>query len=273
MKVLIAADMEGISGVVHWDQVDYKQDDYKRFRKIMTAEVNAAVRGAFDGGAEEVLVTDGHGRGRNILIEELDRRARLNSGGPAPFAMVQGVNQGMDAAMFIGYHARAGTNNAILDHTWTGTVVNVWLNGQPIGETGLNAAVCGHFDVPVLLVSGDQSLCAEAADLLGPIETVAVKQARGRMAAECLSPAEAQERIYRAAQRAVRRFLVGDAPAPFRPSTPITLVVEWSQSQMADRAAVLPGARRLEGRRVEFTAADAPEAYRAFRALVTLAGS
>ena len=271
MKILIAADMEGISGVVHWDQVDYKQSDYARFRKIMTAEVNAAIRGAFDGGAEQVIVADGHGRGRNILIEELDRRARLNSSGPSPLSMVQGVDQGVDAAMFVGYHARAGTNDAILDHTWTGAVVDVRLNGQPIGETGLNAAVCGHFDAPVLLVTGDQSVCAEAADLLGPVETAIVKRAAGRMAAECLPPAEAQERIYRAARRAVERYLTGEAPAPFRPDPPLTLTVEWAQSQMADRAAILPGARRLEGRRVEFTAADALEAYRAFRSLMALA--
>jgi D-amino peptidase len=272
MQVLIAADMEGISGVVHWDQVDPKHKEYDRFRKLMTGDVNAAVRGAYEGGAGEVVVADGHNAGRNILIEELDPRARLNSGSPSPFAMVQGVDAGPHGAMFIGYHARVGSQNAILDHTWSSSVVaGVWLNGQPVGEIGWNAAVCGHFEVPVLLVSGDQTACAEAAELMGEIETVAVKQAGGRMAAECLTPEVAQERIFDAARRAVQRLLAGDAPRPLRLELPITLQVELVTSDMADRAAIFPGAQRREGKRVELLAQDIVIAYRSFRALVALA--
>lgn len=272
MKILIAADMEGISGVVHWDQVDSKHKEYDRFRKLMTADVNAAVRGAYEGGASEVIVADGHGSARNILVDELDPRARLNSGSPSPFAMVQGIDRGPDGAMFIGYHARVGTQNAILDHTWSSsTVAGVWLNGRPMGEIGCNAAVCGHFGVPVLLVSGDQSACAEAADLLGEIEAVAVKQARGRMAAECLPPEVAQEQILAAARRAVQRLAAGEAPPPLRLEPPIRLQLELVTSDMADRAALFPGAQRLEGRRVELLAEDAVLAYRSFRTLVTLA--
>ncbi len=117
MKILIAADMEGITGVVHWDQVDSQHPEYQRFRRIMTGDVNSAIRGAFEGGADEVIVADGHDSARNILIEDLDPRARLNSGTPSPLAMVQGVDQGVDGAMFVGYHARCGAPNAILDHT------------------------------------------------------------------------------------------------------------------------------------------------------------
>ena len=104
MKILIAADMEGVTGVVHWDQVDAQHPEYQRFRKLMTGDVNAAIRGAFDGGADEIVVADGHGSGRNILIEELDARARLNSGSPSPLSMVQGAQGGVSAAMFVGYH-------------------------------------------------------------------------------------------------------------------------------------------------------------------------
>lgn len=272
MKILIAADMEGISGVVHWDQVSPDHAEYERFRRLMTAEVNAAVRGAFEGGADQVLVSDGHAAGRNLLIEELDIRARLNSGSPSPLSMVQGVDKGVDAAMFVGYHARAGTPNAILDHTWSGSrVANVWLNGQLIGETGINAAVCGHFHVPVILISGDQMVCAEASELLGALETAVVKHASGRMAAECLPSERAQQIVYEAATRAVRRLAQGDAPPPLRLSTPVTLTVELMQSDMADRASLLPGATRVRDRRVEFVAADVPEAYAMMRAMVSLA--
>jgi D-amino peptidase len=272
VKILIAADMEGVSGVVHWDQVNQKHKEYGRFRKVMTGDVNAAVHGAYDGGAETVVVSDGHGSARNILVEELDPRARLNSGSPSPLAMVQGVGISVDAAMFIGYHARMGTQNAILDHTWSSScVASVWLNDRVVGEIGLNAAVCGHFGVPVVMISGDQTACAEAVDLLGTIETAVVKQATGRMAAECLPPEVAQQEIYQAALRAVSRLREGQSPEALHVEPPITMAVELTTSDMADRAAVLPGARRAEGKRIEVTAADVPAAYRTMRAAVALA--
>jgi D-amino peptidase len=272
MRILIAADMEGISGVVHWDHVSSKHGEYTRFRKLMTGDVNAAIRGAFDGGAEDVIVADGHGNARNILIEELDPRARLNSGSPSPFAMVQGIDSGVSAAMFVGYHARVGSENAILDHTWSSSsVANVWLNGQLVGEIGWNAAVCGHYDVPVILISGDQTACAEAAKLLGSVETAVVKQASGRMAAEVLPPEVSQNKIHEAAKRAMARLAAGQAPPPLRLQVPVTVTIELVTSDMADRAAIVPGARRLEDKRVELAADDVPSAYRAFRTAVSLA--
>src|SRR5512143_1764488 len=115
MKIQIAADMEGITGVTKWDQVDPNHADYPRFRHLMTGDVNAAVRGAFEAGADEVLVTDGHDRGTNIPLEELDPRVHLVCGDYTPLAMVQGVDQAVDGLIFVGYHARAGSQNAILD--------------------------------------------------------------------------------------------------------------------------------------------------------------
>lgn len=272
MKILIAADMEGISGVVHWDQTDSKHKEYARFRKLMTGDVNAAIRGAYEAGASEVIVSDGHGSARNILVEELDPRARLNSGSPSPLAMIQGIDSGVQAAMFIGYHARAGSENAILDHTWSGRcVVNLWLNGLCMGEIGMNAAVCGHFDVPVILISGDQTACAEAQALIGPLETVAVKQAKGRMAAECLPPEIAQKGIYEASLRAVQHLRQGHAPEALKLQQPVTVTLELTHSDMADRAMIFPATRRIEGRRIELTADDAVAAYRAMRAIVELA--
>ena len=272
MKILIAADMEGITGVVHWDQVDPNHPEYSRFRKLMTADVNAAVRGAFAGGAQSVAVTDGHDSGRNILIEELDPRASLNSGSPSPLSMVHGVDQGVDGVMFVGYHARSGAQEAILDHTWSSSrLANLWINGRLFGEAGLNGAVSGHFGVPVIMISGDQTACAEARDFFGDLETAEVKQAIGRMSAECLPPSLTGELIEGAARRAVQRLEQKSAPAPLTLTPPLELVVELVHSQMADKAALMPGARRLEDRKVGFTAQDMVTLYRAFRTLIALA--
>jgi len=273
MKILIAADMEGVTGVVHWNHVTPGHEEYPRFRRLMTGDVNAAIRGAFEAGADEVVVTDGHSAGRNILIEELDPRARLNAGGPAPLAMVRGVDGEVSAVIFVGYHARVGTPHAVLEHTWSSScVADLRVNGQSMGEIGLNAAVCGHFDVPVIMVSGDESACAEGIELLGSIETAAVKRAIGRMAAECLSPEVTQAAIYSAAVQAVSCLRAGEAPPPFRPQTPVGIAIEFVHSEMADEAMILPGVSRPEGRRIEFTADDVPTAYRLFQAAVSLAG-
>jgi D-amino peptidase len=272
MKILIAVDMEGISGVTCWEHVTPGHAEYERFRRIMTADVNAAIQGAYAGGAKEIVVADGHWNSGNILIEELDPRAWLNSGTPSPFSMVEGVQDGVEGAMFVGYHARAGTANAILDHTWSSKcVANLWVNNLLMGESGLNGAVCGHFNVPVLLVSGDQSVCAEASEMLGPLEMVVVKKASGRASASCLVRQVAQDLIRQAATKAVQRLANHQAPPPFRLPTPIHVVVELFYSEMADKAALLPGTKRVEGRKIEFQAANMPEAYRSFRAAIALA--
>ncbi len=271
LKILISADMEGVSGVVHRDQVTRTNKDYERFRRIMTDDVNAAIRGAYDAGADSVLVTDGHGNGRNILVEDLDARARLNSGSPAPFSMVQGINSSITAAMFVGYHARMGTPKAIMDHTWSREkVANLWLNGQIVGELGLNAAVCGHFGTPVVMVSGDRAVCVEAAELLPHIEVAMVKRSSGHTAAECLSPIIAQHKIYTAASHAVKKLSERYPPSPFQLQKPVTVTIEFLQSSMADGAANMLDLNRLDGRKVEFIADDMIAAYRVFTAAMAI---
>jgi D-amino peptidase len=271
MKILIATDMEGITGVTTWDQVTPGHAEYARFRKLMTQDVNAAIRGAFEAGADEVIVADGHWNGSNILIEELDPRARLNTGSPSPLSMMQGIDDNVDGVMFVGYHARNGAPNAILDHTWSSkTVANVWLNDLLTGEYGLNAAVAGHFGAPVIMVSGDQTACAEVEGLLGDMEKAIVKQATGRYAAECLAPQASHELIFAAAARAVNRLAEGDVPEPFIVDSPVRVTVEFFTSDMADRAALMPASQR-EGTRVSLTAHEMTKAYRGFRAMVTLA--
>lgn len=272
MKILISVDMEGISGVVNWDQVSPGHSEYERFRRIMTDEVNAAVEGAFEAGAGEVVVTDGHAHGYNLLVEALDGRVRLNSGNSAPLAMVQGIDASFDAALLIGYHACAGSKNAVLDHTWSSVrVANLWLNQKLVGEIGLNAAVCGHFGVPVVMVSGDRTACGEAQALLDQVVVAVVKQATSRTSAECLPLEVSRRKVCEAAVEAVGQIGSDAKPKGFRLSEPITVTIEFTNSLMADQASILPGARRLDGRRIEFNAEDMLRAYTAFQAAVELA--
>ena len=271
MKILIATDMEGITGVTTWDQVTPGHAEYARFRRLMTQDVNAAIRGAMEAGVDDVIVADGHWNGSNILIEELDPRARLNSGSPSPFSMMQGIDETVDGAFFVGYHARNGTPNAILDHTWSSkTVANVWLNDILTGEYGLNASLAGHFGVPVVMATGDQTACSQIVGLLGDMETAIVKQATGRFAAECLAPAVTQGLIAEAALRAVGRLLDGDVPDPFVLDTPVRVTVEFFASDMADKASKIPFTQR-EGTRVSFTAEEMASAYSGFRSMVMMA--
>jgi D-amino peptidase len=265
--------MEGITGVVHWDQVNPAHPEYSRFRKLMTNDVNAAIRGVYAGGANSVAVTDGHNNGGNILIEELDSRATLYSGSPSPLSMVQGVDEDVDGVMYIGYHGRMGTVNGILDHTWSDEHVSgLWINDRAFGEAGLNGAVCGHFNVPIIMALGDQTLCSEVRDFFGDeIEIAQVKKALGRMSAECLPPVVTTQLIEEVAKRATINLKSGKAPKPFKVAAPIKMEIEFEQSDMADRAALLPQTRRTVGRRVEFIADDMLTIYRAFRTMLALA--
>ena len=270
MKILISADMEGITGVTLWNHVTPVHAEYGRFRKLMTDDVNAAVRGAFTGGATEVVVSDGHWNGSNILVEELDARARLNSGSPSPHSMMQGIDRDVSGVLFIGYHARQGSHPAVLDHTWSDMcVANVWLNDLPAGEYTLNAAVAGHYGVPVLMASGDQTACAQMVEQLGALETAVVKQATGRFSAECLPPELTRQLIEKASQQGVQRLAAKSPPRAYVAQTPMKLTVEVVSSDMADRAMLMPGVTR-EGLKLTFVSEDMPRAYASFRALVLL---
>lgn len=271
MKILIADDMEGATGVVDWNHVFPEDGEFERFRRLLTRDVNAAIRGAFKGGADEVVVTDGHNYARNLVIEELDPRARLNTGAPSDLAMVEGVDQGVDAVIFVAYHARAGALNAILCHSWTRTTTNVWLNGRITGEFGLNGSVAGSFGAPVLMVTGDRAVCEEAREWSPEVETVVVKSASGRYAAECLPPAQTGIMIEDAAERAVRRFAAGQAPKLMAPQTPVVMRVEFTTPNQVDNASQLLDSVRIDGRTIEFTRESMVEAYRSFRAACSLA--
>ena len=272
MRVYISVDMEGVAGVAHEDQTDPIEPrhagEYNRFRRLMTDEANAAIAGALEAGAKAVLVNDSHWLMRNLLAEELNPAAELLSGGPKRLSMVEGIDTGFDAAMFIGYHARAGTRNATIDHTYTSRVYEVRLNGEPVGELALNAAMAGVHGVAVAMVSGDQALAAEARALLGDgIEAVIVKHAVGRFAARSLAPSVACEKIRAGAAAALRR-----KHTPYKVSAPIRLDVDFALTQMADMAELVPGSSRTGGRTVGYTGDDYREVFRAWRAMYNLAG-
>jgi len=273
MKILIASDMEGITGVVSWDQVTPGHYEYPRFRKLMTQDVNAAIKGAFEGGATEVIVADGHSAGTNILIEEIDPRARLNSSNSSPHSMMQGIDESVDGVIYVGYHARAGSPLGVCDHTWSSKcIANLWLNDILVGEFGLNGALAGYYGVPVIMVSGDQTACSQTVELLGEMETAVVKQATGRHSAECLAPEATQKLISEAARRAVENLKRGISPEPFIVDTPVLITIDLVSSDMADRAVRIPGTQR-DGTRVSIEVPDMNVAYSAFRALFGMAST
>jgi D-amino peptidase len=233
----------------------------------MTAEANAAVEGALAGGAQRIVVNDSHGPMTNILIEDLNPAAELISGSTKPWGMMQGIGPDVDAVFLVGYHARAGTGAAVLAHTWSGAVIaDVKLNDQLVGETGINAALAGAHQVPIVLVTGDQAVAAEAKDLLGEIETVAVKESISGSAARCLHPEVAQEQIRQAAERAL-----GLKIAPLVLEPPITLNLRFRRPVHADSAEMVPGANRLDGRTLEWVGDDMPTVFKVFRTLAALA--
>lgn len=275
MKILISCDMEGISGIVDWDQVTPGTDEWTRGRKLMVGDVNAAVNGACEAGADAVTVSDAHSHGRTLELEALDPRAHLNSGSPSPFSMLQGVDDAppYDAVAFVGYHAMAGAKKGVLCHTWTDKLHGVWLDEVEVGEIGLNAAVAGHYQTPVIAVSGDRAACLEAQTLIGAeVEVAVVKLGAGRYAAECLPLKESREKICEAVARGVSRLKSGQGPSPFKVETPVRLAVEFKFPHQADAASLIPGARRASGVRVEFTGEEIVTTIRAFRAMAALAG-
>ncbi|MGW2052604.1 M55 family metallopeptidase [Streptomyces sp. NPDC001840] len=271
MNVLISVDMEGISGIAHPTETNPDRYDYERGRALMTAEANAVIAGVLEAEpTTAVLVADAHGPFRNLLPEELDRRARLVRGKPRPLGMLGGLDEHTDAAMFIGYHARAGGGPAVLAHTMSDSILDVRVAGRSLGEIGLNAAMAGHLGVPVVLLSGDDSACAELTDLVPSALTVAVKQALGQAAAIALHPEEARERLRQAAAEAItRRALV----SPLTIAGPLDVEVDLSGPYMVDLATLVPGVSRAEsGRTIAFTATDIAEAYRLILLLVQLSG-
>ncbi|MET8985479.1 M55 family metallopeptidase [Nonomuraea wenchangensis] len=270
MKVYLSVDMEGVTGLTDPEEMRAGGRGYERGCELMTADANAAVAGAFDAGAETVLVNDAHGSTKNLRIDLLDPRASLIRGPGKAQRMAQGLDGSFAAACFVGYHARAGVQDGVLNHTWMGKEIqNVELNGEPCGETRLVAACAGYHGVPVVLLTGDEAVGEEAREILGDVETVAVKKGIDKFSAELLPPSVAQARIREAAARALGRL--GDF-TPYRVEAPYTLGVEWNSTAIAAAVALVPGVKQVGSRHTEFTTDDFTQIMALFGIFATIGG-
>ena len=270
LKVFISVDMEGITGIVHGDQTTPGTAEYGNGCAWMAADVNAAVEGALAAGATEVVVNDSHGSMRNVNPALVHPKAILISGSPKPLSMMQGIDASFAACLLIGYHAKAGTQDAILDHTISGSVVRaVRVNGTELPELGLNAAIAGYYGVPVVLVSGDAAVCRQANEILGKdVVTVAVKEAYGRMAAKLVPFVEARQKITAGVKEALGRL----APVkPFKLAAPYKFELEYHVSAQADMGAIIPETKRIDARTLGFTADDYILGFRTLRAMIAIA--
>ena len=268
MKILISADIEGVGSVVRSEHSSVQGREYTQARRLMTEEVNAAVRAAFDAGASDVLVTDAHNVGLNLFPEELDERARLVMGSPRPLAMMEGVDRGMDAVCFVGYHGMAGSVDAAIAHIFTGRVAELKFNGLKVGEIGLNTLLAGWFGVPVVMISGDETACREARELIPGIETAPVKESIGAYAGICLHPSRCRELIYEAVGRALSN-LTAHEPISLG-SDAVTMEMRFTTASSVDRALRLPGTRRVSGDTLQYPAPNYLAAFQGFVAITDL---
>jgi D-amino peptidase len=260
LKVFISVDMEGLAGVVTAGDVSSTANgDYQYFRKIMAAETNAAIEGAYRAGATDVLVRDSHGSKENILPGDLDPRARLLRGlSTGPKNMMEGIDSSFDAVVFVGYHAKAGTPNAILEHTSTGNVVDISINGVSLPEGGYNALVAGLVGVPVVFVAGDRAVVQQIRGLLGPIGAVAVKEEIND-ASNGMSPKQAQDEIRKGVEQAIRNRAHAKL---YKLAGPYSMVLKVKQERP-----IYPGATRVQQGEFTFNSPDLLEILNAFNAM------
>ena len=262
LKVFISVDMEGLAGVVAGTDVSPTGRDYGHFRTIMAGETNAAIAGAGDAGATEFVVRDSHGDKTNLLPGDVDRRAVLIRGASTgPKNMMEGIDASFGAVIFIGYHAKAGTPNAILEHTSNGNVIDFSINGVSLPEGGYNALVAGLYKVPVVFAAGDKALTDQLTTLLGPIETVAVKEEIGGDASRGLSAEAARYRIQEGVARGVRKRA---QLKPFTMPRPYTMVLKVRNEKPSS---LYKGAERTGPGEFKFTSPDLLEVLNAFNAM------
>ena len=259
LKVLISADMEGVADVTSW-KIDSQPGtrDYAQMRRLMTSEVNAAITAAFDAGATEVTVADAHGDFANLDPEALDPRCRLVRGWPRPLGMMQGLTADTAAVVFIGYHAPEGAPDAILAHTFTGSM-DLRLNGKAVSEGSFNAVVAAELHVPVVFLSGDDRAVADAKANVGPIETVTTKEALSFNSGIMKAPATVTLAIHEGVMRGVRRRAEFH---PAEPAKPILLEWRFNNVTQAELVSYLPNSTRIDGYTVRFTVGNMADASR-----------
>lgn len=264
LKVFISVDMEGVTGVVNADDARRTGKDYDYFRQTMTREANAAIEGALAAGATEIIVRDSHGSALNLLPEMLHRSAKLiRDWSDGPMSMMEGIDASYDAAIYVGYHAKAGTPNGVLDHTSSGDVTDISVNGISMPETGYNALLAGYYDVPVVFVAGDKAVCDQARALLGTVETVAVKEGIGAAAIN-LHPEVAREQIRAGVEKALRNL---EDYKPYKLRAPYTMVLTLKTEQSIYNGALYPGAKRTGDWELTYVAQDVLELMLAYRGM------
>ncbi len=254
LKIYISVDMEGIAGVVTGDQLGPGNFEYERFRQFMTKEAIAAVSGAREAGATEILVSDSHGNGENLLIEQFPKDVRIIRSWPRRLSMIAGIDSSFDAVVFIGYHSSTNALSGVRAHTFSSArLTRVALNGKEVPEGVWNAAIAGHFGVPVVMISGDESAIRENRAFLGPIAAAEVKRSLGFHSANTLTPEAAQDLIAATVKTALKersRF------KPFRLSIPVTLDVSFKSYLTSEVASYLRRVERIDAHSIRFIGAD-----------------
>jgi D-amino peptidase len=267
MKIYISADMEGVAGVVTGEQLGPQGFEYQRFREFMTQEVNAAVEAAFEAGATEIVVSDSHGNGQNLLIEKLPKSVTLVRAFPRPLMMMQGIDGTFAGAIFLGYHTGTTNTRGVRAHTMSSArLADVRLQGVSVSEAGINAAIAGHFDVPVIMVSGDDAAVEETAALLGEVEGATVKWSYGFHSAKTLMPEVAQQLIREKVKKAVGR--IKDFK-PYKLKPPVRLDVRFKSYRPAEVLSYLSIVERTDAHSIRFTGKDMIEVSKFLEFILT----
>jgi D-amino peptidase len=260
LRVYISADMEGIVATVTGDQLGPSGFEYQRFREIMTAEVNAAIEAAREAGATDILVSDSHGNGENLLVERLPQDIQLVRSWPRPLMMMQGIERGFDAAILLGYHASTANTRGVRAHTMSSAnLTAVRINGVDMPEAGLSAAIAGDYGVPVVLLTGDDAIADEARALLGDIEVAVTKWSYGFHSARTLMPEAAYALIRERVGSALGRL---DDFRPYRLEGPLTLEISFKNYMPAEVLAYLPQVDRVDAHTIRFVGRDMTEISR-----------
>lgn len=254
LKVYISIDMEGVVGVVTGDQLGPGGFEYQKFREYMTREALAAVQAAKEAGATDILVSDSHGNGENLLIDMFPKDVRIIRSWPRRLGMMAGIDATFDAVIFIGYHASTNNPRGVRAHTFSSArLTRVALNGKEITEGAWNAAIAGHFGIPVVMVSGDDAAIAEVQALVGPLEAAETKKSLSFHSANTLTPEASYELIGKKVKAALGRLRDFK---PFTLSTPVTLDVSFKHYRVAEVLAYLKGVQRTDAHSIRYVGAD-----------------
>src|SRR5689334_11931137 len=268
MKLFLSTDFEGTSGIVAWEQIIEGSAEYEQGRQLLTNEVNAVIHGALEAGATEFVVNDAHHYMRNLHPQDLAGKATLITGRHKPLYMMEGLDASFDGICFVSYHGSIGAEHAVLSHTYNpGAIWEVRINGEVVGESGINALVAAHYGVPIIFVSGDAVTAQEAQGIAPNAEKVVVKQSLGRFAASNLHPKVACEMLKAGATRAVRDI---HAMQPPQFKQPVSLDITFLVTDMAEIALWVRGVERVAPRTVRIVGENTLDLYRSFVTVVTL---